>query len=177
MVNINPTFDRARRIAVIKAVLAGVTLLIMLITFPYPIPLAVAAIDLLLIPVFLILVRINPTLATYLLVIQTTLAFTPRQFTQGYVNGINWVFYLPIPSAAAYILSSRAALWRATIIVTAIALPIMLTAALTLPPMVTRAEILTFIAYLVVVLWGFAWINSADKGERSSSHGSRRDGL
>ncbi|MFN8418008.1 MAG: hypothetical protein U0528_01990 [Anaerolineae bacterium] len=149
---------RIRQIAIVKAVLAAVVLLIMLITFPRPLPLLVAVLDLLLVPVYVLIARRYPITATYLLLAETALALTPRQFVQGYVNGINWVLYLPLPLAASYVIGSHRAPIRATILVTVIALPITLIAALTLEPRLERSEVFTLIAYLMVVLWALAWL-------------------
>lgn len=151
---------RIRDIAVIKAILSTVVLVIMFFTFRRELPLLVSALDLLVVPLYLWAARRWPITATYLLVAETALALTPRQFVQGYVNGINWLFYLPLPLAAAYVLSSRQALFRATILVTLISLPIMLLAALTLEARLERNDVLTFVAYLIVVLWGLAWLGS-----------------
>jgi hypothetical protein len=154
-----PSIDaRIRDIALIKAVLATAVLVIMFLTFRYPVPLLVAGIDLLLVPVYVWAAKRWPIPATYLLVAQTALALTPRQFVQGYVNGINWVFYLPLPLAAVYVLSYPRALINATIIVSTIAAPITLAAALTLEPRISRADVLTLIAYLIIVLWGVTWL-------------------
>jgi hypothetical protein len=158
--NIDAQQRRVREIAVIKAALAAVVLVIMIITFPRPLALLVAAADVLLVPVYVLLARRYPVLATYLLAAETALALTPRQFLQGYVNGINWVFYLPLPLAAAYVIGSRRSIIHATIVVLVVALPVILLAALTLPAQITRAEVLTLIAYLVVVLVGLAWIGN-----------------
>jgi hypothetical protein len=151
---------RVRDIALIKAILSTVVLVIMFFTFRRELPLLVSALDLLVVPLYLWAARRWPVTATYLLVAETALALTPRQFVQGYVNGINWLFYLPLPLAAAYVLSSRQVLVRATILVTLISVPIMLLAALTLEARLERSEVLTFIAYLIVALWGLAWLGS-----------------
>jgi hypothetical protein len=151
---------RVREIAAIKATLAAVVLAIMLITFPRPLPLVVSALDLLSVPLYVWAARRWPVTATYLLVATTALALTPRQFVQGYVNGINWLLYLPLPLAGAYVISSRSALLRATILVTLISTPIMLLAALTLEPRLQRGDILTLVAYVIVVLWGITWVGS-----------------
>jgi hypothetical protein len=151
---------RVRRIAVIKATLATVVLLIMVFTFPYPLPLAVAVLDLLLVGVYVVVAPRYPHTSTYLLVVQTALALTPRQFVQGYVNGINWVLYIPLPLAAAYVLGTRRSVWRAAALVSAVALPVTSFAALSLPPRIERAEVLTLIAYILVVLWGVAWLHT-----------------
>lgn len=149
---------RARQIALIKAALAAVVLLIMLLTFPRPLPLLVSALDLALIPVYLWAVRRWPVAATYLLLAETALALTPRQFVQGYVNGVNWVLYIPLPLAAAYVLRNGQALRNATLLVSAIAGPIMLVAALTLPPQIGRADVLALVGYVLVVLWALLWL-------------------
>jgi len=151
---------RIREIAIIKAVLAAVVFVIMLITFPRTLPLIVSVLDLLAVPVYLWAARRWPVTATYLAIAETALALTPRQFVQGYVNGINWVLYLPLPLAAAYVIGSRRALVRATILVTSISAPIMLLAALTLPARIEQGEILTLLAYMLVVLWGITWLGS-----------------
>lgn len=150
--------QRVYQIAIIKAVLASVVFVIMLLTFRFPLPLTVALLDLATVPVYLWLARRNPVAATYALVIATALALTPRQFVQGYVNGINWVLYLPLPLAAAYVVGRRQALIFATIGVLVVALPITLLAAFTLPPQISRGEVITLVAYLTVVLWGLAWL-------------------
>ena len=150
--------QRVNQIALIKAVLATVVFVIMLLTFRFPLPLTVSLLDLATVPLYLWLARRRPVAATYALVIATALALTPRQFVQGYVNGINWVLYLPLPLAAAYVVGRRQALIFATIGVLAVALPITLLAAVTLPPQISRVEVITLIAYLTVVLWGIAWL-------------------
>jgi hypothetical protein len=158
---------RVRDIAVIKAVLAAVVFAIMLITFRRTIPLLVSILDLLAVPVYLWAARRWPVAATYLAIAETALALTPRQFVQGYVNGINWLLYLPLPLAAAYVIGSRQALVRATILVTGISAPIMLIAALTLPAHIERGEILTLVSYVLVVLWGTTWLSSRVIQEKS----------
>ncbi len=154
--------QRAQRVAAIKGVLAAVVLLIMFLTFRFPVPLLVAALDLLLIIPYVRVVHRYPKTATYLWLAQTVLALTPRQFVQGYVNGVNWVLYVPMPIAATYILG-RPALRTAALLVTLIAVPIMLLAALTLPAQVNRTEILTLIAYVVVVIWGVSWLSAVEE--------------
>lgn len=152
---------RAQRIAAIKAVLAAAVLAIMWFTFRYPLPLAVGVLDLVLIVPYVWAVKRYPKMATYLLLAETALALTPRQFVQGYVNGVNWVLYVPLPVAAAYVLG-RKSLQTATLLVTVIALPITGLAALTLPPQVSRTEILTLIAYVLVVIWGVSWLSAVE---------------
>jgi hypothetical protein len=155
-----PIATRIRDIAVIKAVLASVVLIIMLVTFRRELPLLVALLDLIGVPIYVWAARRWPVTATYVLVAQTALALTPRQFVQGYVNGINWLFYLPLPLAAAYVLDSHRALFRATILVMGISVPIMVTAALTLEPKLERGEVLTLVAYVLVVMAGLGWVGS-----------------
>jgi hypothetical protein len=157
---------RVRQIAAIKGVLALVVLAVMLLTFPRPLPLVVAALDLALVPLYAWLGPRYPATATYLLVAQTALALTPRQFVQGYVNGVNWVFYLPLPLAAQYVLAGRRAGLYGAALTSVIALPVMLAAALTLEPRAERQDIFALLMYIMVVLWGIAWLGGQSRQNR-----------
>jgi hypothetical protein len=157
------TRQNIHRLAWIKGCLGALVLVIMLRTFPYPLPLTVSVIDLILVPVYVWGARRYPIAFTYALIAETTLAFTPRQFVQGYVNGINWVFYIPLPLAAWYIARTRRAAILGGLLVTVIAMPIMLIAAIVLPPRVERSDLFTLIAYVVVVLWGALGLVAADQ--------------
>ncbi len=147
-------YDRLKRVLAVKAALAVAFLVIVLFTLRHPISLSAAALDLALLLPIGWLGRRNPALATYLLIAQTALFLTPRQFVQGYVNGVNWVIYVVLPAIAIFVLRSRRAAWLGATLTLIIALPIMLFAALTLPPAITRTDVLTLIAFVCGVTIG-----------------------
>ena len=149
---------RARRVGLIKFVIAFVFGIVVLLNLRHPATIIVTVLDLVLVPVFVWLARRRPQLAAYGLVVSTALLLTPRQFAQGYVNGINWPIYIVVPLIGGYILQTRRALLISTLITCAIALPMMLLAALTLPPKITQAEVITLIVFIVGLLIGCALV-------------------
>jgi len=140
---------RVRTVAIIKAVLATLFLVIVAFTVRHPISLLVSVADLALIPCFVWLAKRHPQAAAYGLTIETALFLTPRQFVQGHVNGVNWPIYIVVPLIASYILMSGRAAWIGMLLTALIATPAMLLAALTLPPGITRADVLTLAAFVV----------------------------
>ncbi len=120
---------RVKNIAIVKAVVASLFFVIVLFTLPHPASIIASVIDLALIPFFVWLARRNPTAAAYGWVIETALFLTPRQFVQGYVNGVNWPIYIVIPMIAGYILMQGRAVLIGAVLTVAIALPVMLLAA------------------------------------------------
>ena len=147
---------RARRVGLVKFIIAFIFGIVVLLNLRHPATLIVTALDLVLVPFFVWLAPRRPHLAAYGLVISTALLLTPRQFAQGYVNGINWPIYIVVPLIGGYILRTRRALLASTAITCAIALPAMLLAALTLPPKITQAEVITLIVFIVGLLIGCA---------------------
>lgn len=139
---------RMRMVLLAKAAVATAFLGVVLFTLPHPVSLAVSAVDLALIPAFYVLARRSVTWATYVLVAETALGLTPRQFVQGYVNGVNWPIYIVLPLIAGYVLMSPRALRAGFVITLAIGLPVMLIAAATLPPGMRPADVLTLIVFV-----------------------------
>ncbi len=140
---------RVRTVAVIKAVVATLFFAIVLFTLRHPVSIVVSVADLAFIPVFVWLAKRNPQAAAYGLVIETALFLTPRQFVQGYVNGVNWPIYIVIPLIAGYILMQPRAVLIGTMLTAVIALPVMLIAAFTLPPDMRPSDVLTLIAFVM----------------------------
>lgn len=140
---------RFRNVAIVKAVIAGLFLAIVLVTLGHPVSIAVSLVDLALIPLFVRLAKHHPRAAVYGLVAQTALFLTPRQFVQGYVNGVNWPIYIVLPLIAGYVLCDGRGSMYAAALTGLIAIPAMLLAALTLPPGMTRADVLTLAAFVV----------------------------
>ncbi len=150
--------QRLRRVALIKAVVAAAFLLIVAFTLRHPVSLIVSLADLGLIPFFVWLAGRHPRAATYGLVLETALALTPRQFVQGYVNGVNWPIYIVLPLIAGYVLrEGRAALVSAAL-VALIAVPAMLVAALALPAGATRADVLSLAAFVIGLMLATALV-------------------
>jgi hypothetical protein len=150
--------QRLRRVALIKAVVAAAFLLIVAFTLRHPVSLIVSLADLALIPFFVWLAGRHPRVATYGLVLETALALTPRQFVQGYVNGVNWPIYIVLPLIAGYVLrEGRAALVSAAL-VALIAVPAMLVAALALPAGATRADVLSLAAFVTGLMLATALV-------------------
>lgn len=140
---------RVRNVAIVKAVVATLFFAIVLFTLPHPASIIASVIDLALIPFFVWLARRNPAAAAFGWVIETALFLTPRQFAQGYVNGVNWPIYIVIPLIAGYILMQGRAVLTGAVLTLAIALPAMLVAALTLPPAMQRSDVFTLIAFVI----------------------------
>ncbi len=149
---------RARRVGLIKFIIAFIFGVVVLLNLRHPATILVTVLDLLLVPVFVWLAPRKPHWAAYGMVISTALLLTPRQFAQGYVNGINWPIYILVPLIGGYILRTRRALLISTCITCAIALPMMLLAALTLPPKITQAEVITLIVFITGLLVGGALV-------------------
>lgn len=149
---------RFRIVALVKAAVAALFLIIVALTLRNAVSIAVSLLDLLLIPAFLWLARRQPRLATYALVVQTALFLTPRQFVQGYVNGVNWPIYIVLPMIAGYILLEGRAVMNAALLVGLVALPVMLTAALMLPPGMQRADVFTLLAFVLGLMLALALI-------------------
>jgi hypothetical protein len=143
---------RLRRVALVKALVAAAFLLIVAFTLGHPISLVVGLADLALIPFFVWLAGRHPRAAAYGLVVETALALTPRQFVQGYVNGVNWPIYIVLPLIAGYVLRDGWAALIGAALTALIAVPVMLLAALALPAGATRADMLTLIAFVVGLL-------------------------
>ena len=145
---------RARNVALVKSVLALLFLLIVAVTQPNPIGIVVSLLDLAFVPLFVLLARRIPRAAAYALIVETALALTPRQFVQGYVNGVNWPIYIVIPLIAAYMLREpRAIAWGAGL-TAVIALPAMTIAALTLPPGAHSSDIVTLLVFVLGLMIG-----------------------
>ena len=140
---------RVRTVAIVKAVLATLFLIIVALTLRHPVSILVSMADLALIPFFVWLAKRHPRAAAYGLTIETALFLTPRQFVQGYVNGVNWPIYIVVPLIAGYILMDGRAAWIGMLLTGLIATPAMLLAALTLPPGATRADVLTLAAFVI----------------------------
>lgn len=140
---------RIRAVAIVKAIVATGFLLIVLFTLRHPISIAVSLADLALIPFFVWLAKRHPRAAAYGLTAQTALFLMPRQFVQGYVNGVNWPIYIVLPLIAGYVLMERRAALIGGVLTGLIAAPAMLLAALTLPPGITRADVLTLAAFVI----------------------------
>jgi len=147
---------RLRRVALVKAPVAAAFLLIVAFTLGHPISLAVGLVDLALIPCFVWLAGRYPRAAAYGLVVETALALTPRQFVQGYVNGVNWPIYIVLPLIAGYVLKDERAALIGAALTGLIGIPAMLLAALTLPVGATRADVLTLIAFVIGLLLAVA---------------------
>jgi hypothetical protein len=149
---------RFRIVAMVKAVVATLFLVIAALTLRNAVSIAVSVIDLLLIPVFLILARRRPRLAVYGLLVETALFLTPRQFVQGYVNGVNWPIYIVLPMIAGYVLMEGRAVLIGALLTGLIAVPVMLVAALTLLPGMQRADVFTSIAFVLGLMLALAVI-------------------
>lgn len=149
---------RIRAVAIVKAIVATGFLLIVLLTLRHPISIAVGVADLALIPFFVWLAKRHPRAAAYGLTAQTALFLTPRQFVQGYVNGVNWPIYIALPLIAGYVLMERRAALIGGLLTGLIAAPVMLFAALTLPPGITRADVLTLVAFVIGLIVAVAII-------------------
>jgi len=149
---------RVRTVALVKFVVATLFFIIVLFTLRNPVSITVSLADLALIPFFVWLARRNPQAAAYGLVIETALFLTPRQFVQGYVNGVNWPIYIVIPMIAGYILLQGRAVLIGAGLTAAIALPVMLVAAFTLPPGIQRADVFTLVAFVMGLMLALALI-------------------
>lgn len=137
-----------RNVLFVKAAVAAAFFGIVLVTLPHPVSIAVSIVDLALVPVFYTLALRRPTLAAYGLVAESALGLAPRQFVQGYVNGVNWPIYIVLPLIAGYVLMTPRALRNGAVITLAIALPVMLAAATSLPPGMRQADVFTSIAFV-----------------------------
>jgi hypothetical protein len=158
-IHLDTHFDhRVRRVVIVKFTIALIFGVVVLLNLRHPATIFVTVLDLALGPIFVWLARRRPQLAAYGLVLSTALLLSPRQFAQGYVNGINWPIYIVVPLIGGYLLRTRRALLISTLITCTIALPMMLLAALTLPPRITYAEVLTLIVFIVGLLVGCAVI-------------------
>lgn len=140
---------RIRVVAIVKAIVALGFLLVVLFTLRHPLSIAVGVADLVLIPFFVWLSGRHPRAAVYGLTVQTALFLTPRQFVQGYVNGVNWPIYIVLPLIAGYVLMEPRAALIGGGLTGLIAAPVMLFAALTLPPGITRADVLTLGIFVI----------------------------
>jgi hypothetical protein len=114
--------------------------------------LLVSLADLALIPLFVWLAGRSPRVAAYGLVLETALALTPRQFVQGYVNGVNWPIYIVLPLIAGYVLRDGRAVLIGAVLTSLTAIPAMLLAALTLPAGATRTDMLSLAAFVIGLL-------------------------
>ena len=146
--------QRARRVGLVKFIVAALFFAVVLVNLRHPATIAVSVLDLALVPVFVWLSARRPHLAAYGMVLSTALLLTPRQFVQGYVNGINWPIYLLVPLIGGYILMTRRALFISTLLTGLVALPAMLIAALTLPPGMSRSDVFTLIAFIAGLMIG-----------------------
>lgn len=158
---------RVKNIAIVKAVVASLFFVVVLFTLPHPASIIASVIDLALIPFFVWLARRNPTAAAYGWVIETALFLTPRQFVQGYVNGVNWPIYIVIPMIAGYILMQGRAVLIGAVLTAAIALPVMLLAAFTLPPAMQRSDVFTLIAFVTGLMLALALITRDMLGNKT----------
>ena len=158
---------RVKNIAIVKAVVASLFFVIVLFTLPHPASIIASVIDLALIPFFVWLARRNPTAAAFGWVIETALFLTPRQFVQGYVNGVNWPIYIVIPMIAGYILMEGRAVLIGAVLTAAIALPVMLLAAFTLPPAMQRSDVFTLIAFVTGLMLALALITRDMLGNKT----------
>ncbi len=149
---------RVRTVALVKFVVAMLFFIIVLFTLRNPVSIGVSLADLALIPFFVWLAQRNPQAAAYGLVLETALFLTPRQFVQGYVNGVNWPIYIVIPMIAGYILLQGRAMLIGAGLTAAIALPVMLVAAFTLPPGMQRADVFTLVAFVIGLMLALALI-------------------
>ena len=150
--------SRFRTVAIVKAVVAALFLAIVALTLRNTVSTVVSLIDLALIPFFVWLARRHPRAATYGLVVETALFLTPRQFVQGYVNGVNWPIYIVLPMIAGYVLMEGRAALIGALLTGVIALPAMLLAALTLPPGMQRSDVFTAIAFVLGLMLALALI-------------------
>lgn len=150
--------SRVRNIARVKAILALLFLAVVVLTMPNPISIGVGVLDLLCVPAFVLLARRMPRAATYGLILETALALTPRQFVQGYVNGVNWPIYIAIPLIAPYVLRQPGATRVSAALTALVALPVMLTAAITLPPGMKQADVWTLLVFVAGLMIGAAFI-------------------
>lgn len=142
----------------IKAVVAVVFLILVALTLRHPVSMAVGALDVLLLPAFWRLAQRNVTVATHLLVAQTALFLLPRQFVQGYVNGVNWVIYIVLPAIAAFVLGTARAAVLGTALTALIALPSMAAAIWLLPPGITRGDVITLAVFVLALMVALAWL-------------------
>jgi hypothetical protein len=149
---------RMRNVAIVKAIVAALFLIIVALTLRHPISIVASAIDLALIPVFVWLAKRHPRIAAYGLVVETALFLTPRQFVQGYVNGVNWPIYVVLPVIAGYLLMEGRAVLIGALLTAAIATPAMLIAALMLPPGITRADVLTLATFVIGLMLALAFV-------------------
>jgi hypothetical protein len=152
------TEERFRTVALVKAVVAALFLVIVVLTLRNPISIIVSLIDLALIPFFVWLAKRHPRAAAYGLVVETALFLTPRQFVQGYVNGVNWSIYIVLPVIAGYVLMEGRAMLIGAALTGVVALPVMLLAALTLPPSMQRSDVFTAIAFVLGLMLALALI-------------------
>jgi hypothetical protein len=150
---------RFRNVAIVKAVVAALFLVIVALTLRNAVSIVVSLLDLALIPFWLWLARRHPRAATYGFVVQTALFLTPRQFVQGYVNGVNWPIYIVLPMIAGYVLMEGRAVLIGAVLTAAVALPVMLLAALTLPPGMQRSDVFTAIAFVIGLMLALALIS------------------
>jgi hypothetical protein len=148
---------RSRIVAIVKAGLALLFLLVVAFTLPHPVSIAVGVLDLLLVLVYALLARRFPRAATYALIVETALALTPRQFVQGYVNGVNWPIYIVLPLIAAYVMRERRAVLVSAVLTALIAVPVMLAAAFTLPPGMRPGDVLTLVVFVTGLMLGAAF--------------------
>jgi len=150
--------DRTRKVVLVKFIIGALFFGVVLVNLRHPATLIVSVLDLALVPVFVWLAPRRPNLAAYGMVLSTALLLTPRQFVQGYVNGINWPIYIVVPLIGGYLLMTRRGLIISAILTGIVALPAMLIAALTLPPGMTRADTLTLLVFVAGLVIGCAII-------------------
>ena len=167
---------RARHVAIVKAILAALFLVVVVLALPNPVSIGVGLFDLACVPVFVLLARRAPRFATYVLILETALALTPRQFVQGYVNGVNWPIYIVIPLIAAYMLREPRAAMIGAGLTAVVSLPVMLIAALTLPPAMHQADIITLIVFVLGLMIGVGVIMAAMHRENGSEGSGERPG-
>ncbi len=141
-----------------KAVVAAAFLALVALTLRHPVSLIVGALDLLLLPIFWRLAQRDLALATHALVAQTALFLLPRQFVQGYVNGVNWVIYVVLPAIAVFVLGTSRAAALSTMLTALIALPSMAAAIWLLPPGITRSDVITLAAFVLALMIALGWL-------------------
>ena len=154
----SPIRLRARKVGLVKFIIAALFFGVVLVNLRHPATIIVSVLDLALVPVFVWLAPRRPQLAAYGMVLSTALLLTPRQFVQGYVNGINWPIYIVVPLIGGYLLMTRRGLIISAILTGMVTLPAMLIATLTLPPGMTRADTLTLLVFVVGLVIGCAVI-------------------
>ncbi|MCS7087546.1 MAG: hypothetical protein NZL91_02450 [Thermoflexales bacterium] len=142
----------------VKAAVATVFLVIVALTLRHPVSLAFGALDLLLIPLFWRLSQRDLAWATHGLVVQTALFLLPRQFVQGYVNGVNWVIYLVLPAAAVFVLGTPRAAALSTALTALVAAPSMAVAIWLLPPHITRSDVITLAVFVLSLMTALAFL-------------------